>query len=165
MENYVVHYVLNISLAYTLSSWMFPYSVGGNNRRIFVLCISLAFLIMLFLMASNFADRLLNFVSEVDFFASGGLDKIFIAVTIWRGIYFMGIGITIFLFQKQISMLKQRADMQKKASESKMQKSNLALEVTNARNAYLQAQINPHFMLISLSYILRQYSKIRTSDS
>jgi len=165
MENYVVHYFINISLAYVLSSWILPYSVGGNNRRIFVLCISLAFLMMLFLTASNLADRLLDSISDADFFGTGGLDEIFIAVTIWRGIHFMGIGSTIFLFENRINMLKQSADMQKKASESEMQKSNLALELANARNAYLQAQINPHFMLSSLSYIYDNTRKLAPSIS
>ncbi|GGE46919.1 sensor histidine kinase [Pedobacter psychrotolerans] len=104
-------------------------------------------------MASNFADRLLGYISEAEFFASAGLDEIFIAATIWRGIYFMGIGSTIFLFQNRVTILQQAAEMQQAASNAEVQKSKLALELANARNAYLQAQINPHFMLSSLSYI------------
>ena len=153
MENYVVHYAINIALAYILSGCILPYCVGGSNRKIFILCLSVFSSMILFLMASNLADRLLDFINEADFFGTGGLDEIFIAVTIWRGIYFIGIGTTIFLFQNRITMLKQTANMQQRASESEIQKSNLALELANARNAYLQAQINPHFMLSSLSYI------------
>lgn len=153
LENYLVHYAINISLAYTLSGWILPFSLGGDRRRIMTLAIAIPFALMLYLMASNFADRLLGYISEADFFASAGLDEIFIAATIWRGIYFMGIGSTVFLFQNRVTILQQAAEMQQAASNAEVQKSKLALELANARNAYLQAQINPHFMLSSLSYI------------
>ncbi|WP_293304087.1 sensor histidine kinase [Pedobacter sp. UBA5917] len=152
-KNYLVHYVINISLSYVASSAILPSALGGANRKYLMLFISAIGALITYLMISNLADKLLGYVSDADFFGSSGIDEIFIAATIWRGIYFLGIGTTIFLFQNRVTILKKSAALEKKASEDELHKSRQALELANARNAYLRSQINPHFMLSSLTYI------------
>lgn len=102
----------------------------------------------------------MGYIGDSQFFGSSGLDEIFIAATIWRGVLFMGIGVIIFLVQNWMIMQKEANAQAIASKESALNQSKLALELANARNAYLQAQINPHFMLSSLSYI---YDNTRTS--
>lgn len=161
IENYLVHYAINIVLAYIIANGILPITVGGKNRKYAALIVSVPFILIIFLMASNLADRILGHISEADFFGSSGLDEIFIAKTIWRGIYFLGLGTTIFLFENRITMLQRNTALEREASDTALRQSQLALELANARNAYLRMQINPHFMLNSLSFI---YNSTRISE-
>jgi preprotein translocase subunit SecG len=105
------------------------------------------------LVVTNLVDKTFGYISDSQFFDSSGLDGIFIAATIWRGVLFIAIGIMIFLIQNWMTMQKEANAKAIASKKSALNQSNLGLELANARNAYLLAQINPHFMLSSLSYI------------
>lgn len=152
-KNYIMHYPINIALVYVISGYVLPKTISGKEKKIVLFSILLAISLILFLVASDIADLILGSISSEVFFGSSGIDKIFIGGTIYRYIYFMGFGITLFLYKNRISMLLQTAELEKESSRQKLTQSKLALELSNAKNAYLRAQINPHFMLSTLSYI------------
>jgi two-component system LytT family sensor kinase len=152
-KNYLMHYPINIALVYLLSGYILPRTIGGKRKSYPLLLALLALSMLIFLMASNIADRILGRISEEVFFGNAGITKIFIGGTIYRGIYFMGFGITLFLYQNRISILERTGELERETAEKDLHQSQLALELAAAKNAYLRAQINPHFMFSTLSYI------------
>jgi two-component system LytT family sensor kinase len=152
-KNYLMHYPINIVMVYIVSGFIMPKTIGKKKKNFLLLILFLALTMLLFLITSNLADRILGRISEELFFANAGITKIFITKTIYRGIYFMGFGVTLFLFQNRISILKRSNELEKESADKDRHRAQLDLELANARNAYLRAQINPHFMLSTLNYI------------
>jgi len=151
--NYLAHYPINIAFVYTLSGYALPKTVGKHKRNILMLLILLSLTTILFFLVSNIADRMLEKINHKIFFTSAGITKIFIGRTIYRWIYFSGFAVTLFLYQNRIAILEHSNELEKEAAETNRQQSLMATELTSAKNAYLRAQINPHFMLSTLSYI------------
>lgn len=151
--NYLMHYPINIVMVYIVARFIMPKTIGKKEKNYFLLLLFLALTMLLFLITSNLADRVLGRISDELFFANAGITKIFITKTIYRGIYFMGFGVTLFLFQNRISILERTNELEKETTEKDRHRSRLALELETAKNAYLRAQINPHFMLSTLNYI------------
>jgi two-component system LytT family sensor kinase len=152
-KNYIMHYPINISLVYIISEYILPKTFSKKERKYTLLLFLIALTMILFLIASNVTDRILGTISDEIFFGSSGITEIFIGGTIYRYIYFMGFGITLFLSKNRMLMLKRTNELEKEASEKELGKRQLALELAEAKNAYLRTQINPHFMLSTLSYI------------
>jgi len=152
-KNYIMHYPINIAMVYLVSGYIMPKTLAKKEKRYLLLAMFLALSMLLFLIASDIADRILGRISDEVFFGNAGITKIFISGTIYRGIYFIGFGITLFLFQNRISILERTNELEKETTEKDRHRSQLALELATAKNAYLRAQINPHFMLSTLSYI------------
>ncbi|RBQ07826.1 sensor histidine kinase [Pedobacter miscanthi] len=152
-ENYLFHYLINIPISYLVSGMILPCTIKPGRRNIPLLMLLILLTILIFLIFSNFADRLLAMINGRTFFGDFELDHIFVGATMWRGIYFMGIGVTLFLYQYSKRSDQKSARLEKQTIEKDLHQSQLALELAEAKNAYLRAQINPHFMLSTLSFI------------
>jgi len=160
-KNYLMHYPINIALVYLVAKFILPKTIGKKQKNYPLLMILAPLSMLLFLMASNLADRILGKISSEVFFGDAGITKIFISGTVYRGIYFAGFGITLFLFQNRIAILERTNELEKESAEKDRHRAQLNLELAEAKNAYLRAQINPHFMLSTLSYI---YDSTRLSE-
>lgn len=77
----------------------------------------------------------------------------YLSANIWRGVYFASWGSMIYLSVNRNALLLNEIELRKKAEHIQEENNRLALNLSNAKMAYLKAQINPHFMLSTLSYI------------
>src|SRR5690606_15717437 len=78
----------------------------------------------------------------------------------WRGLYFIGFSTGYYFL---INLLKERertATLEKQQLHQIIAQQKMEKELTNAQNAYLRAQINPHFLFNTLNFI---YNKTRKS--
>ncbi|TCD28599.1 hypothetical protein EZ456_04210 [Pedobacter psychrodurus] len=152
-KNYLMHYPINIALVYLVAKFILPKTIGKKQKNYPFLLILAPLSMLIFLIISNLADSILRNISNEVFFGDTAITKIFISGTVYRGIYFTGFGITLFLFQNRISILERSNELEKESAEKDVHRAQLDLELVEAKNAYLRAQINPHFMLSTLSYI------------
>ncbi|WP_316825961.1 MULTISPECIES: sensor histidine kinase [Pedobacter] len=151
--NYIFHYIINIALSYLIAGCILPCTAGGNKKKYPILLLLISAAMLTFLTISNFTDRVLGMMAGKAFFGEFKLDQIFVGATVWRGIYFMGIGTALFFYRNSKKADKKAIKFEKEAIQKELNEQQLALELAVAKNAYLRAQINPHFMLSTLSYI------------
>jgi LytS/YehU family sensor histidine kinase len=84
----------------------------------------------------------LAFATEID-----------IVKSVWRGIYFLGISIAYWFFLQTIKATKRAHQLKVKQLETEAGKAKLEIEMIKLQNAYLKAQIDPHFLFNTLSFI------------
>jgi len=158
LRNYIFHYLLNIVLFYSHAEITLPaLNIKGKNRHL-VLTLLVTAQVFIYLFMSYLLDGLLG--SKV--ISVKGLLSMrwsFILSTLWRAVYFMGFATTYYFFLQFRSQQRRSLDLERLGKQKVLIEKQMALELADARNDYLRAQINPHFLMNTLSFIYNSTHK------
>jgi two-component system LytT family sensor kinase len=162
LANYLVHYSINISFFYLNAHYLLP--LAFKSRYAIYLRIPLVLFsgLVLYLGANYLADQVLSYFTT-HVFAGKYLrvTQYFLFTSMWRGIYFLGFSTGYYFISAYLrsKLATERAERQ--ILEQLVREKQSILQLARAKNAYLQAQINPHFLFNSFNFI---YSRSRKSD-
>jgi len=157
--SYLLHYALNIGLFYFHAHWILPTAFKKKVHQIWLVPLMIAFEISLYLIVSySFDLALLNFTTifsgnQVHF------DRRFISGGLWRAIYFLGFSSGYYFLKNYLRELRITSMLQQQALEQIIRENQMTIELAKAKNAYLRAQINPHFLFNTLNFIYNQTRK------
>lgn len=158
---YLLHYAVNILLFYFHVRILLPLANSNRKQIIWKLPILTALEICLFLIAKFYADHLIAYsfpsMSEREIV----FDEKFIYGGIWRSVYFILLASGYYYLIYYIKERDNRELLEKRAYQEELKTKENLIELNSARNAFLSAQINPHFLFNTLSFI---YSKIHKTD-
>jgi len=158
-ENYAIHYSINIAVFYAHAHIVLKKALEHKTHAYWRLPVYIALELATYTLVVLFADFLLVnytnvFVSDIKF------DMVFYLRTLFRGSYFIGFG-TGYYFLITFIQQKRRADkLERIRLNSIIQKEQVEKELVKAQNAYLRAQINPHFLFNTLDFIYHNTRKI-----
>lgn len=156
--DYITYYTLNISLFYFHA---FVVLRIGFNRKLNYLFIGLCIVleVMGYLAIKYLIVQFYNLSGIYSTIQNDTL-LIFVRNSIWRAIYFLGLGSAFafgffaFTYRKQIDILELNR-LQNQLDKEKLEKGLLNAEIN-----YRKAQINPHFIFNTLSYLHNHVSAI-----
>ncbi|MGQ7856943.1 sensor histidine kinase [Pedobacter sp. WC2501] len=157
--DYGIHYIINITLFYIHTELVL--GKGLKPQKPVYLSIILLTVLEVFLhtVFAYLADRSL---SKTATFSVGKLtitDWKYMFVTVWRGIYFLLFSTAYYFIKSYIHQKQRTVELEKEAIEEVLKQKQITLELANAKNAYLKAQINPHFLFNTLTYIYNSTHK------
>jgi len=164
LENYIVHYTLNIFLFYLhmhLLTRMGFHNKGIDYAKIFVLIILevLVYIPILALLNQLFTDYNQPLPAN-----PLGLTIQWSLGAVYRSLFFIIIS-TAYWSGKRFYDQKVAIDiMEKKRLSDQVDKEILEKSLIKAQNSYLRAQVNPHFIFNTLSFVYRRVRKV-DSDS
>jgi len=149
--DYAIHYILNIFLFYGNAYLVLRFAYG--NKYFLFKGIVTGFLVLIIYLLIKY---LLNI-----FFLKSGIHtnddfvniNSFFHKSIWRAIYFLGLSTAYIFSVSAMAHRKQVDSLQLQQLESQLEKQKLEKNLLAAENAYLKAQINPHFVFNSLNFI------------
>ncbi|QNL50832.1 sensor histidine kinase [Olivibacter sp. SDN3] len=160
--DYIIHYSYNICFFYFHAHVTLYHVFRFKNRKTVYWILPLATLLEIILYTSllyviNLTASTFPYItgiSEVVF------NKSFILKSVWRSLYFVGFSsgyyfLITFLKEKEHTTELERQRLNQIIGQQKMEQ-----ELAKAQNAYLRAQINPHFLFNTLNFI---YNKTRKS--
>lgn len=81
---------------------------------------------------------------------------------IWRAVYFIGFATGYFFLRNYLQELKRAEEAAKQHLLHIIEKQKLQHELVRSQNAFLKAQINPHFLFNTLNYV---YNSVRKTSS
>jgi len=149
--DYVTHYLLNISLFYANAYLVLRFAYGTKNFLVkgillgfFVLIVYLCLKHLLNLVFVNSGIYTNDEVGDITTFFSKGISRI---------IYFLALSTAYIFSVSAMAHRKQVDSLQLQQLENQLEKQKLEKNLLAAENAYLKAQINPHFVFNSLNFI------------
>lgn len=150
---YILHYTINIAFFYFQSDFMLPWAFNKRGLIWWRIPFSLCYLLPVYIGFHFLADRLLISSGIIKYIGVYKMDKIFIYKNLFRGIYFLLFSIGYYLFKiREIDRVeKEQLKQMKLELLIKQQQTNQ--ELAEMQNAYLKAQINPHFLFNTLDFV------------
>jgi len=160
--NYILHYALNIALFYFHAQLILPASFKRPVHRLWLVPVSIIFELCLYLLLSYFIDLTLAYFTSVNSTNEVLFDQHFFFGSIWRAIYFIGFSSGYYFLKNYYRERRTTEMLQKQALEQIIREKQMTIDLAQAKNAYLRAQINPHFLFNTLNFI---YNQVRTSSA
>lgn len=158
LGDYIIHYAHNIALFYFHAHIVLYYTLGKRLMAIWTIPFLVIIEIVLYLLVLFVIDSIAAKFPLIFGMGEVVIDKPYLIRYIWRALYFIGFStgyyfLITFLKESARARVLERQQLNQIIEQQKMEK-----ELTKAQNAYLRAQINPHFLFNTLNFI---YNKTR----
>jgi two-component system, LytTR family, sensor kinase len=159
--DYAVHYAVNILLFYVFAALVLPWCLQSSKKNRWFLPFLIVLLIFSYVGVIYGLELLLTRHLGVSLTRPLVMDQSYLLRATWRCIYFMGFA-TGYYFLVTSLRERQRAELaEKQQLHHIIEKQRLEHELVQAQHAFLKAQINPHFLFNTLSFI---YNSVRKTS-
>lgn len=151
--NYILFYVLNICLFYFHAYVIMPAAKSHTKHGIWLLPLLIVIEVVFYVPFSILLAGFLNKYAGLMLVAPATLTKTAVVTSVWRTIYFILFSSGYYYL---INYLKERKITQEAEKEKLImiiENQNVQAELIKSQYARLKAQINPHFLFNTLSFI------------
>jgi len=158
--NYLLHYIFNICFFYFHAHVTLKYTLGDSRLNYWILPLTIAleiclYIVLLFAMNTVAADYYgVTGIKPVLF------NKPFLLKSSWRALYFIGFSTGYYFLVTYLKEKERTTELEKQRLYQIIERQKVEQELGDAQNAYLRAQINPHFLFNTLNFI---YNRTRKS--
>ena len=154
--NYVVHYSFNIFVFYFHAHYVLPIAVKPRNKSVWKVPLFIILEILVFVCVVFSTDMLLFKYTTIITF---GVDShLFLRIS-YRALFFIGFSTGYYYL---ITFIKERIvndELEKLRLTNIIEQQRIQHELNVTVNAYLKAQINPHFLFNTLNFIYNNARK------
>lgn len=159
---YIGYFTLNICLFYANAFIALSRAVR-TKKKLYLLAflIPIELIVYIFLQVGlEHIYSLLNTTRQVLV-----VDMTFILRCIWRGFYFVILSTTYWLIKDTIATNRRISELKIHQLTMANDKAELENKLVRSQNAYLQAQINPHFLFNTLNFIYNSVYEVSSKAS
>jgi two-component system LytT family sensor kinase len=152
-ESYIIHYTLNILLFYFCAHWAYPTIFRNAFHWVWKLPLLGGFTFLCYLLLNYVVDTQIikhqswKTVQELD------MGYKYVLGVLYRAALFMGNACFYYLFLVHLKDLRVRKAVEKSNFQIELSKKEMESKLERSRNSYLKAQINPHLLFNTLSFI------------
>jgi sensor histidine kinase YesM len=152
------HYLLYILLFYFNAHVIFPSLTDNKTKIIFLLPIGIFSELIIYLLLKTVLYRFLM-AYNIPIRPPYSSEKDFIITSLVRAISFIGLSTGYWFALSTFQNRKRIAKLENEKLKNELQKQELEKALLLTENAYLKAQINPHFLLNTLNFLYNSVSK------
>lgn len=152
LSAYASHYLLILILFYLHANVCLPWAFRNSHSAIWKLALIVLLEISAFILISYLADEFLIFthllrVKHYKLTYQNSLQSLY------RGIYFIGFSTGYFFIIRYNKERRKTNELERQRLNDIIYRQKSEQELTKAQNAFLKAQINPHFLFNTLDFI------------
>ncbi|MDT3404316.1 sensor histidine kinase [Mucilaginibacter terrae] len=157
---YAAHYTSIIILFYVHALYALPWVFKNDTYYYWRLPLTVAFEVSVFIVLSYLIDLALSSASILKDGQAFELNLRYSMRTLYRGLYFLGFSTGFFYLKTYLEEKKKSDLLERQRLNEIIQRQKAEEEVIRAQNAFLIAQINPHFFFNTLDYLYHNVLEI-----
>lgn len=147
---YLSHYAIVFVLFYVHSDFVLPN--GLKNKRNPLLIVSLILLeVSLYMLCQYIVSLTLVFAAISETQVS--LNSNFIIRNLYRGLLFLGFSTGYYFLKTYLAEHRKTEELEQERLKNIIEQQKIEQELVVAQNAFLKAQINPHFLFNTLDFV------------
>ncbi|MDB5006894.1 MAG: yehU 6 [Mucilaginibacter sp.] len=150
--DYIGHYILNIGLFYLNAYITFEKGLNRKSKAIYFLVLFIVLEIVAYIVLKILLYKIFLYFNIYNYKELPSA-VLFIAGSVWRAIYFIGLSTAYWFFLNKIKTQDQIAEMETQRLKSLLEKEELERNLIESENSFLKAQINPHFLFNILGFM------------
>ncbi|SDH70168.1 Histidine kinase [Pedobacter terrae] len=159
IENYVVHYTLNISLFYI--NYFFIITISDDKTpNIWLLLIVISTEILLYIPLLAFLNQLFTSYNKPTPSSILGINYKFIVGAIYRSVFFIMVSTGYAFLIRFYNERRRLQQMEIAHLKEVIERRNIEKNLVAAKNAFIRAQLNPHLLFNVLNFIHNRVRKI-----
>jgi two-component system LytT family sensor kinase len=150
---YMGHYILVIWFFYLHADYALPWSLERKGFAVWRAPLVIGGQITAFILLSCIIDQVLIAASLVNDELAFSLTLSYILRTVYRALYFMGISTGYYFLATYLKEKRRANELENQHYLEIIRRQQAEEETIKAQNAFLIAQINPHFFFNTLDYL------------
>lgn len=161
VPNYMLHYSLNILLFYG-HAFLLSKILKDNKIKLvkFILPVVIIAEIAIYIACVYSLEILFTEYLHIVVLTNTAFSKAYVMRNIWRSLYFVGFSTGYYLLLRNQYRKQQMEEMERQKLLSIIQQEEVKNELMRTQNAYLKSQINPHFLINTLSHLYNETRKL-----
>jgi len=158
--NYLVFYGLNIGLFYFSALLVLPIVFRDRKQTFWRLPVLMMSLICGYLIIAYALKNILLSKQIAEGLVTVNFDRTFITGSLWRSSFYIGLSFGFYFLNAFVKSQYENSELERNALKSELREKETAVELSNAKNAFLQAQISPHFLNSALNFLHSHIRKL-----
>jgi two-component system LytT family sensor kinase len=155
----IFHYTVIVSLFYIHALWGMPFAFRNRSTAVWKLLALVIFEATTYLALAYSGDIYLYKIHVIR--ESFQFDHPYIIQNVYRGLYFIGFSSGYYILLTYNQERRRSAELEKQRLNEIISRERTEQELSKAQNAFLKAQINPHFLFNTLDFI---YHKVMSES-
>jgi len=157
---YIVHYVLMMILFYGQAVYLLPWALKFPKGSYWAVPLLLLIEMVSFLLLSFAGDKMLFYFHLIPPSKTYGFNPDFYLKTIYRCVQVMFFSTGYYFLMRYNSEKRISEELERLRLNNIIQQQKSEQELIKAQNAYLKAQINPHFLFNTLDFIYHNIASL-----
>lgn len=161
LKELIIAYVTGAVVFYFHAHVLLKYTLNTKNRVLkYSLPLFILFEIICYIAIRYLIDKYVYSYTGPPHFESNNSIRIYVATKVWRCIYFIGNSTVYYFLMRDLLQKQQLEKMKQKELKAILLEKGIKNELVLTQNALLRAQINPHFLINTLSFLYNETRKI-----
>lgn len=150
---YILHYIVIVVFFYVHADIVMGWATKDKIGAIWKLPVFAALQIGLYILLHYWTDLFLIYIKTIKWNGAYKLDTAFFLKNLYRGIYFMGFSTGYYYIKTFLKERRKTEELERERLNNIILQQRIEQELVQAQNAFLKAQINPHFLFNTLDFV------------
>lgn len=161
LKECIIAYSTGASIFYFHAHVLLKYTLNTKNKLLeYSLPLFIGLELICYILIRYLMEEYLYQYIGVEGFTIDATFKIYIISKIWRCLYFIGISTVYYFLILGVQQKQQIEKMKQQELKAVLLEKEIKNELVLTQNALLRAQINPHFLINTLSYLYNETRKL-----
>lgn len=159
--DYLLHYTLNLLIFYFHAAVILPFALQKRGLWSWWIPVLAAGEVIAYISFLYLSELLATQFLGMKLLRPLQLDSFYLLRATWRAVYFMGFATGYYYLMTYLREKKRAEQAEKQHLLNIIDKQHLQTELIKSQHAFLKAQINPHFLFNTLSFV---YNSVRKTS-